>query len=237
MRAIAKPLGQNSQNHEPISLSNRKHLLRMPYRRIKDTITWIKAMTETDNAICLGCYFSLYPFRYWFHGSLCGQESKALPTQNRRGSSASYPRHSSVRATRKPTWLPGFRERPCHEVRSGATPELVNPSNYRCVRREICNYRPRSTANHRRCVVIIIVPTILDPLPDIPDHVVKSELIGWIGPNRGRLLAIPLAAAAFTIGIVLTNLITPGINRLHPGPRRIFVFSFREQSIVFSGHL
>src|SRR5262249_37455492 len=94
---------------------------------------------------------------------------------------------------------------------------------------------PRRTVDGR--AVVIVVPTILDPLPYITDHIVESEVIGRKRANRGRLFAIPSAAAAVAIGIVLADAVTPGINCLRPGPRCIFVFSFGQQSIAFSGHL
>src|SRR5262245_16688052 len=56
---------------------------------------------------------------------------------------------------------------------------------------------------------VILVPDILNPLPDIASHVIKAKCIWLEGPNWRRLFIIPLASAAVAIGVVLPDVFTP----------------------------
>src|SRR4029077_15729353 len=57
----------------------------------------------------------------------------------------------------------------------------------------------------RRGAVITFMPTIPNPLPDVPVHVVKPKPVGFKRSNRRRLLKVPLAATAVAIGAAHTR--------------------------------
>jgi hypothetical protein len=63
----------------------------------------------------------------------------------------------------------------------------------------------RRTIRGRPVVVILIA--VLNPFPDIANHVVKTECIRLEGSNRCRLFVIPFAAAAPTIGVVFADFV------------------------------
>jgi hypothetical protein len=50
-----------------------------------------------------------------------------------------------------------------------------------------------------RCATVILVQTVLDPLPNIADHVVEIKLVRREGADRSGLCDVPGAAAAGAI--------------------------------------
>ena len=88
-----------------------------------------------------------------------------------------------------------------------------------------------------RCLTVVLVRAILDPLPDIANHVMETELVWPERADRSRLRGVPLAAAAGAIGIIGASLVSPGIDRLRPSARGVLVFRFTEQPVGFAGDL
>src|SRR5262245_7996141 len=76
----------------------------------------------------------------------------------------------------------------------------------------------------RRRPVVVAMPTILDPFPDIAVHVVETERIGGERADRGGLSTVPLAAAAVAVGVAFADLLAPGIGLGAAGTRRILPF-------------
>src|SRR5262245_47854513 len=63
----------------------------------------------------------------------------------------------------------------------------------------------------RRCidwrVIVILVPAILNPLPDVAEHIVKPERV-WLERSDGRgLLEVPSAATAIAIRVAIARVI------------------------------
>jgi hypothetical protein len=68
-------------------------------------------------------------------------------------------------------------------------------------------------------LIVVLVRAILDPLPDIANHVIQTELVRREGADRSGLCGVALAAAAGAIGIIGASLVSPGIGRLRPSGR------------------
>src|SRR5262249_12106717 len=83
---------------------------------------------------------------------------------------------------------------------------------------------------------IVGMPDILNPLPDIASHVVKAECVWLKRINRCRLLAVPLAAAASAIGVVLARPIAPKIAGRRASPRGILPFGLCQKAVGFAVH-
>src|SRR5262245_10097953 len=69
--------------------------------------------------------------------------------------------------------------------------------------------QPRRSVCRR--AVVVLVPAILDPLPDIAVHIVKPPRVRLQRSNRRRLLPVPLTAAAVAIGMAHIGIVAPGI--------------------------
>src|SRR5215831_33020 len=97
-----------------------------------------------------------------------------------------------------------------------------------------------ATSPHRtilRCALVIRMPAILAPLPNISMHVLKAKRIGGKRADRRRRTPVPPAAAAVAIWPSVADFIAPLIGRIAARTRRIFPLGFGEQSIGLPGHL
>src|ERR1043166_8864442 len=63
----------------------------------------------------------------------------------------------------------------------------------------------------RRRAFVVAMDAVLDPLKNIPDHVIEAERIGLERADGRCLHVIPVAAAALAIGVVLADVIAPRI--------------------------
>ena len=88
-----------------------------------------------------------------------------------------------------------------------------------------------------RRATVVLVQAIFDPLPDITNHVIETEMVRREGADRSGLRGVPPAAATGAIGIVAADVVSPGIGRLRPSARCVLVFCFGEQAIGFAGDL
>src|SRR5579872_2627705 len=79
-----------------------------------------------------------------------------------------------------------------------------------------------------RRISVIIVPTVLRPLPDAADHIVEAECIRRERADRRRRLVVPSRAATVAVRIALTNIVAPWIGRGGARARGIFVFGLAE---------
>src|SRR4051794_2252263 len=86
----------------------------------------------------------------------------------------------------------------------------------------------------RRRSIIFGMCAVHDPFPNIADRVTETKLICGKGACRRRLAFIPLAPAAVAIGVVLTDIVAPGIDRQRSGSSDVLVFSLGEQAVLFS---
>src|SRR5262249_26621150 len=82
--------------------------------------------------------------------------------------------------------------------------------------------RPRRAIGGRPVVVLIV--TILHPLPHIAGHVVEAELIVVERSDRGGFLFAPLVFAAMAIGVFFVDLIAPVKGRRGAGTSRVYPF-------------
>src|SRR5262249_435700 len=64
-------------------------------------------------------------------------------------------------------------------------------------------YSPRRAICRRSIVATVVA--ILDPLKDVPDHVVEAKSIRCERTDRRRLLVIPLAPATVALAILLVK--------------------------------
>src|SRR5215510_9172661 len=85
----------------------------------------------------------------------------------------------------------------------------------------------------RRSVRVIVFVAVGHPLPHVAMHIVEAEGIRLERADRSRLLLVPLATAAITIGAVLADLIAPGVFGATTRPRRILPFGFGQQAVSF----
>jgi hypothetical protein len=59
---------------------------------------------------------------------------------------------------------------------------------------------------------IILMPVILDPLPNVAKHIVKAERV-WFERTYGCcLFLVPLGATAKTVCVIVTDRVTPGVH-------------------------
>jgi hypothetical protein len=83
--------------------------------------------------------------------------------------------------------------------------------------------------------LVVSVPRIFGPLPDIPVHVIETECIGLERSDRRCLLVTPLIFATTAVGVVLSNVVAPGIAGRGARTRRILKLGLREQPVIFAG--
>jgi hypothetical protein len=165
--------------------------------------------------------------------------------------SGSTPRSMLSTASARPAppwrWLRGKRTGDPETKAVASTGEGCHVA----IRRADSSVSPRTTASDTtaafaarpwraigRRSLVIGVPAILRPLPDVADHIVETKSIRGERPDRRGLLFVPFAAAADAIGYRLAvqlDIIAPGILRLSSGARRIFVLGLGQQPICFAG--
>jgi hypothetical protein len=83
--------------------------------------------------------------------------------------------------------------------------------------------------------VIVFLVLRTRPLPHVAQHVVKPEGVGFETARRSRLLAIPTAAAAITVGVVPADPIPPVAGCRCPGPCCVFPLRLGRQTKTFPG--
>jgi len=88
-----------------------------------------------------------------------------------------------------------------------------------------------------RCAVIVLMPTVFDPLPHVADHIIETETVRGERADRSSLVAVPAAAAAVAIGIVAANIVAPRLGRLAASSSGVLVFRLRKQPIGPTGDL
>jgi hypothetical protein len=74
-----------------------------------------------------------------------------------------------------------------------------------------------------RCTLVILVQAVLYPLPDVANHVIETEFVWREGADRSGLCEVPPASAASAIGMIVTDVVSPGIGRPRVSARRILV--------------
>ena len=114
--------------------------------------------------------------------------------------------------------------------------------------REVCNDVPGPAAQRPGLLlignpggtivgrlIIIIMPVIEAPFPDIAMDVKETEWIGGKSIHRRSLLSAPLAAAVNKISLIITRFVAPPIAAGGSGPRRIFPLRLAGQAIIAAG--
>src|SRR5580658_5339318 len=89
----------------------------------------------------------------------------------------------------------------------------------------------------RRRIFVIAVDAIFSPLKDIADHIIETQPVRSERADRRSLAFVPLAAAAIAVGVVLADVVAPGIRRRRSSARCVFVFRFGQQPIGLAGDL
>src|SRR5882757_10969730 len=84
----------------------------------------------------------------------------------------------------------------------------------------------------RRRTLIILVPTILDPLIDTAAHVVKAERVGQEAADLQRLPWIVGLVAALAIGEARLRLVAPPVFRGAAAARRVFPLRLARQAVL-----
>ena len=79
--------------------------------------------------------------------------------------------------------------------------------------------------------LVINVPAILDPLPNIPVNVMQTERIRTETPDRRRALIIPTAPAVTAVRKVPTDIVAPVIPSRRPGPGNILPLGLAQQAV------
>src|SRR5207302_5020529 len=85
--------------------------------------------------------------------------------------------------------------------------------------------------------VVVLVPAILDPLPDVAVHVVKPQRVRLKRSNGSRLLEIPSTAAAVAIGVAHARIVAPGIAGIGASPRGVLPFGLCQKPVLLASQL
>ena len=136
-----------------------------------------------------------------------------------------------------------------------AEPDIVEGSSDRipaavCRAQVLRAKAPRTTAKHSktaargaardgdRCVsapLVIVLPAVLDPLPDITQHVIEPIRIGRKTAHRRRAFIVPLGPATVTQRVSASDLVTPPILRCRPATRCVFPLRLGQEPVTVSG--
>src|SRR5262245_43776236 len=85
--------------------------------------------------------------------------------------------------------------------------------------------------------LVVRIPAVLHPLPDVADHIVQAEAVRVEAADRRGLFAAPAAAGTVEIGAVGARRVAPGIPRGRSSAGRVFPLGFREEPIGSAGLL
>src|SRR5215470_18590575 len=88
-----------------------------------------------------------------------------------------------------------------------------------------------------RSLGIVCMPAVFHPLPYIAVHIVETKSIRLERADRRRLLIVPLTSTAAAVGVVIADVVAPGIGRRRAGMYRVLPLGLGQQAIGLARQL